>query len=81
MWDGRVNVGATSVEAIDPDTSMATTTVEARTATGVARAGRAKAARRLAKASSRAPAVRCRRQPGRLGATASSRARLVKRTA
>jgi hypothetical protein len=76
-----MRVGETSVACIESDTSMATMIVARSRGTRVTRVGLATATTRLARASRSAAAGTCRRQPGRAGATLSSSARLVKRTA
>ncbi len=76
-----MRVGATSVASMESDTSMAITMVARSRGTLIGLAGWAKAVTMNPRARRKAVAGTCRRQPGRLGAMESRRARLVKRTA
>jgi hypothetical protein len=73
-------LGSTSVARIDAEASTATITVARSRGTCTSSAGRAKPATSGTSIARNRPAGRCRRQPGRLGATLSSSARFVKRT-
>ena len=73
--------GSTSAASIDSDTSTAMTMVACSRGTFTGRVGWAKATTVSPRAIRKAAAGTWRRQPGRLGATESSRSRLVKRTA
>src|SRR5581483_3140987 len=74
-------VGFTSSASIDSDTSMATMTVARSRGIFSSCVGRANATTINAMATRNAPAAACRRQPGFLGATWSSSATFVNRTA
>ena len=76
-----IRLGATSVACIELETSTATITVARSRGTCTSAVGFAKPTTSRPSMARNAAAGACRRQPGRRGATLSSRARLVKRTA
>lgn len=73
--------GSTSVAIIDSETSIATTMVARSRGTLTSSLGCANATTQVAADSSASPTARCRRHCGRRGATRSSSAMLVKRSA
>jgi hypothetical protein len=74
-----MRVGSTSVACIDRDTSMAIITVARSRGTRTAVEGRATPRESTVSAMSSSAKVRCRRQPGRRGATLPSSSTLLKR--
>ncbi len=74
-------LGLTSSARIDSETSIAIITVARSRGTLVSLVGLAIAVVSEASASSSAAKARCRRQPGRFGASLPSRSRLANRTA
>ncbi len=74
-----MRVGSTSVASIDSDTSMAIITVARSRGTLTAAAGRATPTDSTLSPISSSAKVRCRRHPGRRGATLPSSATLLNR--
>lgn len=74
-------VGGTSVAIIEPETSIASTTLASSRGTAIVVSGRASATSSAARAASAKNGGRCRRQPGERSTTFESRSRFVNRIA